>query len=296
MPVIVPFADWRPLPEATSQPKIDKSRPVGIFHTAVGTLRGVERYFRESTSIESHGMVGGPWDGSDLDGVLWQWMDLDRTADANYHANPFAYSLETSDNAPRFAEDLAPWSPKQLVTLVRWGNYLADERGVKRRLCPSWNESGFGWHAMWGAPSHWTPSAGKVCPGSKRIHQLKTIVLPAIFAGRDLEEDDVALDQADKDWLKALAEDVARRTVHAVMTGGTGMWADPGRPGWEWYKPEVQAAGLAKLREALIVPGTTSPDETIEMLFGRVRNIEAQVQAITEELVGEPAPEPPPAP
>jgi hypothetical protein len=295
MPVICPFADWRPLPEATSQPKIDKSRPVGIFHTAVGTLRGVERYFRESTSIESHGMVGGPWDGPELDGVLWQWMDLDRTADANYRANPFAYSMETSDNAPRFPEDLAPWSPKQLVTLVRWGNYLADERGVKRRLCPSWNESGFGWHAMFGAPSPWTPAVGKVCPGPARIHQLKTIVFPAIFAGRELEEDDVALDTDDKNWLKTLAEDVARRTVYAIMTGGIGQWSNPDRAGWEWYTPEVQAAALAKLRQAGIVPGTTSPDEAYDLLFARVRNIEAKVDAIAEGLT-DPVAEPPPAP
>jgi hypothetical protein len=283
MPVICPFADWRPLPEATSQPKIDKSRPVGIFHTAVGTLRGVERYFRESTSIESHGMVGGPWDGPDLDGVLWQWMDLDRTADANFHANPFAYSLETSDNAPRFAEDLAPWSPKQLVTLVRWGNYLADERGVKRRLCPSWNESGFGWHAMWGAPSHWTPSAGKVCPGAKRIHQLKTIVLPAIFAGRDLEEDDMTPEQAQQ--LNDVTTSVNR--IEAALFQGHAI--NPNHP----IDNLFDAAG--KTHRAMIVPGTTNAEDAFNMLFSRVRNIEAQVGTLVEAL-GDPVAEPPPAP
>jgi N-acetylmuramoyl-L-alanine amidase len=243
-------------------------------------------------------MVGGPWDGPELDGVIWQWMSLDREADANLDANRFAISIETSDNAPRFAEDLAPWSPKQLVSLVRLGNWLAERFDIPRRQCPAWDAGGFGWHAMWGAPSHWTPSAGKVCPGSKRIHQLKTIVLPAIFAGRDLEEDDV-LDQADKDWLEKLAENVARRTIYSVMTGGTGLWANPDRTGWEWYTPEVQAAALVRFRQAGIVPGTTTPDQAYEILFTRVRNIEDMVETIeakVEELAGDPAPEPPPVP
>jgi hypothetical protein len=282
MAVICPFADWRPLPEATSQPRITPK--VAIYHTAVGTLRGVERYFRTLTGVESHFMVGGPWDGPELDGVIWQWMSLDREADANLDANRFAISIETSDNAPRFPEDLAPWSPKQLASLVRLGNWLADEFLIRRRQCPAWNESGFGWHAMWGAPSHWTPSAGKVCPGARRIHQLKTIVLPAIFAGRDLEEDDMTPEQAQQlnDATTAI-----KRIEAALFQGHT---INPNHP----IDNLFNAAG--KTHRALIVPGTTTAEDAFNMLFARVRNIEDKVQAITEELVGEPAPEPPPVP
>jgi hypothetical protein len=286
MPVIVPFAEWRPLPEATSQPKIDPHTV--IFHTAVGTLRGVERYFRDSTSIESHLMVGGPWDGADLDGVAWQWMDLGRRADANRQANAYAISIETSDNAPRFAEDLAPWSPRQLATLVRLGNWLAERFGIARHQCRTPNGGGFGWHAMWsGTPfmlpdgtSPWTPARGKVCPGAARIHQLKTIVLPAIFAGRDLEEDDMTPEQATQldDATAAI------KRIEAALFQGHAINRD--HP----IDNLFDAAG--KTHRALIVPGTTTAEDAFNMLFSRVRNIEAQVQAITEELVGEPPPEP----
>ena len=103
------------------------------------------------------------------------------------------------------------------------------------------------------------------------------------------------LDTADKDWLKALAEDVARRTVYAVMTGGVGQWSNPDRPGWEWYTPDVQASALDSIRRAGTVPGTTDPEQAYDLLFDRVRNIENDVQAIKAELLPTPF-EPPPIP
>jgi hypothetical protein len=281
MAVICPFADWRPLPEATSQPRIVPK--VAIYHTAVGTLRGVDNYFRTRTGVESHFMVGGPWDGPELDGVIWQWMSLDREADANLDANRFAISIETSDNAPRFPEDLAPWSPKQLASLVRLGNWLADEFLIRRRQCPAWNESGFGWHAMWGAPSHWTPSAGKVCPGARRIHQLKTIVLPAIFAGRDLEEDDLTPEQAQQ--LNDVTASVNR--IEAALFQGHAINKD--------HPIDNLFDAAAKTHQALIVPGTTNAEDAFNMLFSRVRTIEDQVGTLVEAL-GDPVAEPPPAP
>lgn len=210
-PIRCPFADWRPLPEATSQPPITPR--VVIFHTAVGGLVGTERFFRESTGVESHLMVGGPWDGPGLDGVIWQWMDLGRQADANLDANSFAISVETSDNAPRSPELIEPWSPKQLTTLIRFGNWAADRFNIPRRICPRWDAAGFGWHAMWGAPSHWTPAVGKVCPGPARIAQLKAIVFPAIFAGTNPPEEDMPLNADDKQFIIQTRDEGVRMTA-----------------------------------------------------------------------------------
>jgi hypothetical protein len=282
MAVICPFADWRPLPEATSQPKIDPRTLV--FHTAVGTLRGVENYFRTGTTIESHVMVGGPWDGAALDGAIWQWMDLGRQADANRQANSFAISAETSDNAPQSADDLAPWSPKQLASLVRFGNWCADRFNIPRRQCPTPTSGGFGWHAMWSGTgfmlsdgtSPWTPSRGKVCPGSRRIHQLKTIVFPAIFAGRELEEDDMS----------AEAEAQIKRIHDGLVVPGT---ADVSQAF------ELLFNRVKSIERALIVPGTTTAEEAFNLLFARVRGIEAAVEEIRQAvIVAEPPP--PPAP
>jgi hypothetical protein len=185
-----PFADWRRLPG--SEPSI-VPRTV-IFHTMVGYLTSTDTYFRSGNSggIESHFGVGGKWGsdaGHDLDGAIWQWRDTEEQADANLHANGFAVSIETADNAPGSAADLAPWTPAQLASLVRLGIWLKDTHNIPARICQSSTDSGFGWHAMWGAPSDWTPAVGKVCPGAERIHQLKTTVFPAIFAGTALEED-----------------------------------------------------------------------------------------------------------
>lgn len=198
MAIICPFAIWRPLPEATSQPAIIPR--VVIFHTMVGSLAGTERHFRDNTGVESHFGVGGPTDGAALDGALWQWMDLGREADANLDANAFAISVETSDGG----DPSRPWSPKQLATLVRLGNWLADRFNIPRRQCPAWDRSGFGWHVMFGAPSHWTPVA-KTCPGPVRIQQLKQTVLPAIFAGKEL---DMAFTDEDKDFLRQIRDTI----------------------------------------------------------------------------------------
>lgn len=285
MAIIVPFADWRPLPEATSQPAIIP-RTV-IFHTAVGRLATTERFFREGTGVESHLMVGGPWDGPDLDGAIWQWMTLDRQADANLDANRFAISIETSDNAPLRPADIAPWSPKQLATLVRLGNWLADTFNIPRRQCPAWDAAGFGWHAMWGAPSHWTPSAGKECPGPARIAQLKTIVFPAIFAGRELEADDM-FEPEDRRKLTFVFDSIAGTvgagqisfsgTVESILAGVQTLVREgrsqAGALGGQIT--DTRSAVLGAL--ALLDPGDIS-EEDLEQLAQRIAALDDDLKA-----------------
>jgi hypothetical protein len=284
----------RHLPEWQSQPKI---KPTTIIdHSIVGSAEGAWQMFRDRSVLESHFIV-------DLNGEIWQLMDTDREADANLNANAYAISIETAD---RGDPNTQPWTAEQLASLA-WLHeaLLAAHPSIPRRRSRSCSDpAGLGYHTLHGAPSCWTPVA-KSCPGAVRKRQWFDVVLPAFL---NPEETEMPLDQADKDWLEKLAENVARRTVHAVMTGGTGMWANPDRPGWEFYKPEVQAAALAHLRDALIVPGTTNPDEAYELLFARVRNIEdvtaetvATTEAISAKLdaiaaaLPDPA-EPPPAP
>jgi hypothetical protein len=87
-------------------------------------------------------------------------MDTGRRADANYHANAFAISIETEDNGD---PDHFPWSPAQLASL-RWlhAKLRAVHPTIPRRRCPSPAGGGLGHHSMWGAPSPWTPVAGKL--------------------------------------------------------------------------------------------------------------------------------------
>jgi hypothetical protein len=230
-----PFADWRRLPG--DEPPI-KARTF-IFHTMVGTLPGVDVYFRSGRSggIESHFGVGGPWEGVEYDGVCWQWRDTAEQADANLHANDFALSAETSDGGdPRH-----PWSAAQVEMLVRLARWARATHGIPARVCRTWDDAGFGWHAMWGAPSPWTPSAGKTCPGPVRINQLKTVVLPRIFADHDPTDPE---------------ED--------LMAGEAQQILDE----------------LASLRRDLTVFGTHGLEETVENFASRQRETQDKIDAL----------------
>jgi hypothetical protein len=218
-----PFAAWRRLPG--SEPAITPR--TFIFHTMVGYLTSTDRYFRSGASggIESHFGVGGKW-GTDLpaglDGVIWQWRDTSEQADANLHANDFAISVETADNAPRSAADLAAWTPKQVAALIRLGRWARATHGIPPRICRTPTDAGFGWHAMWGAPSPWTPSSGKVCPGARRIAQLRTVILPAIFAADapPVEDDDMTPDQL----LDALESDRGKAILRGHIQAELREW------------------------------------------------------------------------
>lgn len=150
-----------------------------IFHTMVGGLKACENFFRSSSNLESHFGVGGSTDG-DLDGVIWQFVDTAQTADANFKANAFAISIETSDGG----DPGRPWSPKQVDALVRLTRRLSALHDIPLRVVTSWNDpvGGLGWHTMFGAPGKWTPVA-KNCPGPVRIAQLKNEIFPALGIG-----------------------------------------------------------------------------------------------------------------
>lgn len=163
------------LPESHAEPPIQPR--IIIVHTMVGSLRGVDSFFRNSSAVESHFGVGGSSD-RDLDGTVFQWQDTTRTADANNLANEFAISIETSDGG----DPSRPWSPKQIDAILKLIKRLSSLHEIPIRLVGSWNDKrgGLGWHAMWGAPSPWTPVAGKTCPGPIRIHQFKNVILPRL--------------------------------------------------------------------------------------------------------------------
>lgn len=191
-----PFAVWKPLPEATSQPVMAEVRGL-IYHTPVGTMRGTWDYFaRTSVGVESTFLMGCPLCGEDLDGVVWQIMDVDRRADANVQGNRFFGSIEMCDHG----DPSRPLSPRQLAAAVELGLWYRERFGTPGRLCPSPLMAGFGWHAMWldtpymfdDRTTPWSSAPGKVCPGPVRIRQLKTVVFPAVFAGTSLEGDGMA--------------------------------------------------------------------------------------------------------
>jgi hypothetical protein len=151
----------------------------------VGTLPGTDNLFRNISSLESHFGLGGPWEGAQYDGALWQWVDTAFQADANGAANARAISVETSDGG----DPLRRWTPKQVDTLVRLGRWAADTHNIPKRIAPAWDAPGFGWHALY---DPWNPN-NHSCPAATRIRQLREEVLPRIFTeGEDMTPEEHA--------------------------------------------------------------------------------------------------------
>lgn len=225
------FAVWRPLPENATEPYINATQ--FVFHTQVGYFGGLYSWFaRSDVYAESHF-------GLSMGGYLEQYIDTARQADAQYRANIRAISLECEDKGDPIKY---PYSDAQLEVMVRLGRWAMQHHPIEPRKCPTWDASGFGYHSMWGAPSNWTPSRGKTCPGATRIRQLETEVFPELFKVSVMAKHAVALVVKNENGLDAGVahvlqsristllgmdvpvlgyEDAKFSVVHAVLVGDT---------------------------------------------------------------------------
>lgn len=167
-----PGAELRLLPENATSKRTDPR--ILCYHTIVGSSDSAYGYFLRSTNLESTFIVP-------KQGRRWQLMDTNRRADCNYRANDWVISVETGDNG---APATDPWTDSQLSENIAIGRFvLAAHPKVRPVLCTAWDGTGIGWHAMWGAPSNWTPARGKGCPERTRIAQFHRIILPALVTG-----------------------------------------------------------------------------------------------------------------
>jgi len=215
----MPGAAWDPLPENAYQAAIRPTQV--IYHTAVDAPghTQLKRYFaRADVHVESHFWVT-------LDGKIVQMMDSEVRADANYRANrrpdgTGAISVETEDEGD---PEGVPWTTAQLASLgliARWAN---TEHGIPLTVCTGPSDPGQGYHAMWGAPSDWTPSRGKTCPGSTRIRQFDSILLPRLQEAA-MSTNPMNLNQAEA-LTEALYEGLLLRPADAA---GLAFWAGVG--------------------------------------------------------------------
>jgi len=161
----------KPYQDAESEPSIIPTQ--FIIHTFgfKATEDQVWSSFnRLDNKIESHFIMG-------YDKTI-QGQDTHKQADANYHANVRANSCETRDDGNPNLQKWTPWQVKELIRLMRLAHSLEK---IPLRICPAWDKSGYGYHTLFGAPSHWTPVA-KSCPGKARITQFKAEVWPKFLA------------------------------------------------------------------------------------------------------------------
>lgn len=230
-----PFAVWKPLPENKTADEIDPR--IVILHTAVANVPSLFGFFgKVEETKESHFFISSQ-------GVIEQYMDTERQADANRNANDFAISVENQDNAKN---PIAPMSDKQLeanIKLFRWCSDVHPK--IKRQRCDKWNGSGYGYHSMWGAPSQWTPVKGKTCPGSARIAQFEKIMIPALIApySGDGEEDEMRtwFVRGPKGDVYVFDGVVLRPANSTVYRGILKMYGTEGDPWQDWSQAQIDA-------------------------------------------------------
>ena len=277
-----PEASWKPLGKQ-KEPAMT-GHDLVIVHTMVGYLHSTDTMFRAGgyDGTESHYGIGGRWgsDASrDLDGVIWQWQDRGRQADANLAANPTAISIETADNAPVRAADIARWTPAQaeaLVTLLTWecsaeahagcpSSWTCHGRGIPASLVPDSRPGrrGVAYHRQGVDPwrvsggQRWSPSRGKECPGPARITQLTSEIIPAVRARQKGETMPLTKDDVRLNW-----------TGVKVVVNENDPTPDDPTPNW------TPAQALAKA------------DTKLDNLGSRTKNLVASMAALEQMVVG----------
>lgn len=213
-------AEWRPLAQNATAARIDPR--LAIVHTQVGYLRGTERWFGNPAAdgVEATLGIGGPWDGADLDGKIWQWMDTRRQADCNLSANGISVSIEMSDGG----KPTRPFSPKQVRALVTVLVELCLVEDIPPTLARAWNGSGLGYHQLF--TPQWDRNHD--CPGTVRRTQLLNDVFPAVAAAlkptTDTTEGGFLMALTDKDQIET------RDRVASLWRQVNGEGTDDKRP------------------------------------------------------------------
>lgn len=164
--VLCPFARQRLLhPESEQRAVI---APIATAaHTAVTSANGQQLgdYFdREDVVVDSHFYV-------DFNGDLWQYLPVNRKANAEFTGNDHVVSYETWDGE----DPSQPWDTAQVATIARLLAWLNLEWGISLIPATSPTGPGVAYHSRfpsWNVDSH-------DCPGPVRTRQLFDEALPA---------------------------------------------------------------------------------------------------------------------
>jgi hypothetical protein len=218
-----PGAVYRPLGRQT-EPRLS-THDIVCLHTMVGYLTSTDALFHEGgyTGTEAHFGVGGKW-GPDvhagLDGVVYQWQDTDRQADANADGNHRIISIETADNAAADGADIAAWTPAQVESIAQVTAWCCRRYTIPATLVPDSRPGrrGVAYHRQGIDPwrvsggERWSVARGKECPGDRRIEQLQDVVIPRVRGILDSSGEEVMGDEHTSNielmaYVKALYED-----------------------------------------------------------------------------------------
>lgn len=162
-----PGATWAPIREHGEVSVHSKTQL--IFHsTGTRTSAAANRRYFDRTDVQAESTLIVDYDGGCL-----QLLAAGERADANTTASKRAISVEVVGEAHE------PFTSEQVATCIAIARWACAEHPIEPRQCPEHDASGIGWHVMFGAPGPWTTVRGKACPGTKRIAQVRNVIIPA---------------------------------------------------------------------------------------------------------------------
>lgn len=220
------------------------------------------------------------------DGYIYQSRDTAYASAANYNGNYRVIAIENDDQGPEFGDwdendghDVPAFTAAQIEAIAKICVWAYQTHGIPLVACPDsksfsrgiayhrqgidGNWSGYAYGGRVSGGEVWTKSAGKVCPGDRRIAQVPQIIARArTLAGLDNQEDDV------------MGEDA--RQIKAML------WT--GEPVAGAVVKDTLIDDVNKIRKMLWeggdVPGTTDPTS----VAGRVAAIEEKINTILDLL------------
>jgi peptidoglycan hydrolase-like protein with peptidoglycan-binding domain len=158
---LYPKAVKKLIPPGKTDPRI--TARVLIYHIAVTESDSLYEFFRErSGGVESHFYIR-------RDGTVEQYRDTDYEADANWHANRFAISIETQGMAN------GEWTKEQVAALKELTLWVNANHPVPLTEVTKWDGAGVGYHSLFSP--EWTGGA-RSCPGPDRIKQFGEVIVP----------------------------------------------------------------------------------------------------------------------
>jgi N-acetylmuramoyl-L-alanine amidase-like protein len=268
-----------------------RSKDIICIHTMVGYLFSTEDMFDNEgfTGTESHFGVGGKWGsdvrGRNLDGAVWQFQDTDFTADANLEGKWTVISIETADNAPQDPDDLLPWTPKQVESIVDLIAELCLKYNIPPKLIPDTKDGrrGLAYHAQGCTPNvvaggqHWSTKKGKVCPGPARIKQFKNTIIPRV---QGKLKPTTPEDLMGMEWTEQIGltkTDAAVWTAYSKATGGTEKFK-------EGQKVSVSSMLRYSTLDRKIYMQGLAIAEALRDLGVSVKDVDADIALVAEDI------------
>lgn len=151
------------------------------------------------------------------DGTIYQSRDTAWQSAANYQGNHDTIAIENDDHGPEYGvwnvndgRAVPGFTPAQCEAIARIIVFAHQTHGIPIELCPDsrpgsrgvayhrqgidGNWAGYAYSGRVSGGEKWSKSGGKVCPGDRRIDQLRGIIIPRarVLAGLDrpTEEDE----------------------------------------------------------------------------------------------------------